>query len=699
MTLSPRPTARQFLVTTLAVVALWAAILPGPLGAQEAQPQTEPLGAPPITFAEDMGEVMRQEAARVGKEFQKEARPLFKRTPLGFDLDTIDRVREEALALPLRIPTFVEHVVRQSRLLGFVGSVIMLAFLVAVFYSLFGQRKVLERIEKAVEPLRKRMPGGVYPYFLSLLKTVVASLIPLLLFGVFSLIHAFSSYRAPWFWLTGHLLKLWAVGALLLSLLRESLTRDIFPIPSAYGRSIFRISRIVVLYILGSVAVFWAAEAFQLPKDFLSLLKFLLSVSIACVLLLLLLKKKSILGILPELPYASYQAFGRGLERYYFPIMFLTFLTGLLWCVGYQRLCIVLWTKTWAVAGAFLGIMVAYHVLQGLLQKWIARKTVADEAAQFLYGAVHSLLLYLTITVILVVTLELLGLMGPIQRVMSFPILKVASTTLSLWVVLKAAFILLAFVFISRFLRAWLDYKIYPSIGVEEGLAYAINTFLSYMMLAVGFLFSLRAVGLDLRVLMVFAGALGIGIGLGLQNLFANLTAGFALVFGRLVRKGDWIKIGDTIANVVEVSLRSTKMRTRDNIEYLIPNADLTSNTIINYTHSDPLVRIHIPVGVSYKSRPQEVQKILLDAAAHNTNLSDLKKPEVWFVRYGESSLDFELLVWIDIRKVGENRVRSELYYSIFDALEKAGIEIPFPQRDLHVRSGLVWPEKASPSS
>ncbi|MEW6444342.1 MAG: mechanosensitive ion channel domain-containing protein [bacterium] len=690
---------------------------PPPSGSQPAHPPASPAVQPqtrqsppaaqsqapgqksevlPITFADDMGEAMRKEAARMSKELSKGVRPLFKRKPLGFDLETIDRVRTEAIALPLRVPALIEHVIKQSRLLGFVGSMIMLAFLVAVFYSLFGQRKVLDRVERRVEPLIRRMPQGLYPYFLSFLKILVASLIPLILFGAFALIQAFTSYQASWFWLTGKLLKLWAVGALLLNLLRESLTRDLLPVPRDYGRSIHRVARMVVLYILGSVAVFWAAEAFRLPKDFLALLKFLLSLSIVFALLFLILKKKSILGILPDLPYGSYQAFRRALQRFYFPIMFLTFLTGLLWCVGYQRLCVVLWTKTWAVAGSFLGIMVAYHLVQERLQKWIANKTVADESAHFLYRAVRSLLLYATVIFILLATLKLLGLMGPAQRVMSFPIVKVGSAALSLWTLFKAAFILLAFVYISRFVRAWLDYKVYPSIGVDEGLAYAINTFLSYMLLAVGFLFSLRAVGLDLRVLMVFAGALGIGIGLGLQSLFANLAAGFSLVFGRLVRKGDWIQVGDTLGNVLEVSLRSTKVRTRDNIEYLIPNADLVANTIINYTLSDPLVRVHVPVGASYSCRPREVERILLEAAALNPNLSRLKPPEVWLSGYGESSLDFDLLVWIDIRKIGERRIRSELYHAIFDALGKAGIEIPFPQRDLHIRSGLPLSAKAS---
>jgi small-conductance mechanosensitive channel len=195
---------------------------------------------------------------------------------------------------------------------------------------------------------------------------------------------------------------------------------------------------------------------------------------------------------------------------------------------------------------------------------------------------------------------------------------------------------------------------------------------------------------------MVFAGAMGIGIGLGMQNTAANLIAGFSIVFGRRIRKGDWIQVGDTLGNVQEVGLRATKVRTRDNIEYLIPNADLTANTIVNYTLSDPLIRIHIPVGVSYSSNPQEVEEILLKAAAESERVSKVKDPEVWFAEYGDSSLNFELLVWIDVRAVSENKVRSDLYYTIFEALAAAGIEIPFPQRDLHIRSGLFHPETES---
>lgn len=639
-----------------------------------------------ISFpAEGMEKGLREAAAHMSEQ----ARPLFQREPMGFDLGTIDRLREWVLRLPLEIPDLIEHVKEQGRLLGFVGSALMLGFLVAVFYSLFGQKKVLSRLEKGAEPLRSYMPAGFYPYFLSLLKIVVASLMPLVLFGVYGLIRASVSYRAPWFLITGNLLMLWALGALLINLLRESLTRGILPIPPGPGKSIFRVARIVLLYILFSFAVFLGAEAFQIPDDFLALLGFVLSLTIVLASLLLLMKKRAILGVLPELPYRSYQVFVRGLERFYFPAIFLTFLTGILWCLGYRDLCVAIWRMTWAVAGSFIGILIAYHILRGWLRQWAQRKGAADEVVQTLYRALSSLLLYATVLTILIVALKLLGLSDPVRRALSFSILKIGESPLSLWTLLKASIILLAFVYLSRLVRAWLDYRVHPSVGIDEGLAYAINTFLHYTLLTIGFLVALRSVGLDLRVLMVFAGAVGIGLGLGLQSTAANVIAGLSLVFGRRIRKGDWIHVGDTRGSVQDVGLRATKVRTRDNIEYLIPNSELTSSTIVNYTLSDPLIRIHIPVGVSYSSNPKEVEKILLEAATGNPKVNKGRAPEVWFSEYGDSSLNFHLLVWVDIRHVSENRVRSELYFTIFEALAQAGIEIPFPQRDLHIRSGL----------
>lgn len=194
-------------------------------------------------------------------------------------------------------------------------------------------------------------------------------------------------------------------------------------------------------------------------------------------------------------------------------------------------------------------------------------------------------------------------------------------------------------------------------------------------------------VGIDLRFLLVFAGALGIGIGLGLQNMAANVISGFTIIFGGKIRKGDWIDVGGTLGVVTDIFLRATKIRTRDNIEYLIPNSKFVSDTIINYSLSSPMIRIELPVGVSYNADPREVEKILLQVAKNEPLVSADEEPTVRFVEYADSSINFELLIWIDVRKTPRRRVRSALYFAIFEEFEKAGIEIPFPQRDIHIRS------------
>lgn len=651
--------------------------------------QEKSVSSPDLSLPGNVQKAAGETIAREKREIESRVRPLLRPEPLGFDLKTVRRAWHGLAALPSRIPDFLQHVREVSRLLGIVGSFVLLAFLAALFYSFFWQGKVLRRLEISLEPLKAHIPSSLEPYFLSIARIITASLIPLVFFGLFSLIRIFLPYEAGWLTLAGRLLKLWTIGALAINFLREALTAEHMPLHLSSGPSIFRVARFITLYSIVSVALFWSLQVFSIPKDVLALLRFLLSLSIVFAFLLLLLKKKSIMALLPDLPYRSYRIFVRVFDRFYYPAMLYTFLTGLLWCFGYRALCRVLWTKTWAVIGVFLAIMLFYHLVRQLITRWIQRKDATDEAAQFLFKAMRAALLYITVATVVLCVLSLLGLLAPIQRVLSFPVAVVGDSPLSLWIFMKAALVILAFVLFSRLLRAWLDYKVYPKVGLEEGLAYAIDTFLSYLLLALGLLFSMRAVGLDLRVLMVLAGAVGIGIGLGLQNVAANLVSSFLLVFGRRIKKGDWIQVGDTLGAVREVGLAATKVWTRDNIEYLVPNSDLTSNTITNYSLSDPLIRIHVPVGVSYNADPKQVTEILLKAAAEEEAVSKMREPAVWFTEYAESSLNFELLVWIDIRQVSRKAVQSRLYYAIFEALAEAGIEIPYPQRDIHIRSGF----------
>jgi small-conductance mechanosensitive channel len=275
---------------------------------------------------------------------------------------------------------------------------------------------------------------------------------------------------------------------------------------------------------------------------------------------------------------------------------------------------------------------------------------------------------------------------------MSFPVFKIGDKLITFWVVIKAALVLLTFVFASRLIQAYCDYKVYPKLGVDPGLGYALNTFFKYISIAVGFLISMKVVGIDLRLLLVFAGAAGIGIGLGLQSLATNVISGFSLIFGGKVRKGDWIEVSGTVGVVTDIFLRATQIRSRDNVEYLVPNANFISGTIINYSLSSAYIRIELPVGVSYNADPREVEKILLKVAEAEPMVEKYMPPSVRFVEFGDNSINFELLFWIDMRKTPRRKVRSALYFAIFDELRQTGIEIPFPQRDIHIRSNATLP-------
>ena len=656
-------------------------------GASESSPESPPTDTPKISISDEMGKAMIREAGRVKDEFKKQAESLFVRDPLGWGWPTIAYLYDRLLSLPMKLPDITRRIVEQGRVLGLVGSMIVIIILAAVFYSLIGQKKVLRRVEMEVKPLGERLPETVYPYFMSVLKIGVEALIPLILLGLFSLIDDLTAYQAPWLRLMGRVLMVWAIGALINGLLREALTRGLFPAASTYGKDIYRLTRLVLIYALLGIAGFWGMEAFAIRQDVIALVRFAVTLSIITVLYLLFRKKEAFLSLLPKLDYPSYQGFIRLLNKYYKALIGFSFAVALLWCLGYNRLGQSVLLKLWASAGAFVALMLLYNVLQNRIEKWSGRTDPADEAATLLIRSLKGALLYVNLTATGFIVLNLLGLLDPLQRVMSFPVFKLGAAPVSFWIILKAILILLAFVYASRPIHAYLDYKVYPVLGIDAGLGYALNTFFKYTTIAVGVLISLKIVGIDLRFLLVFAGAIGIGIGLGMQNMAANIISGFSIIFGGKIRKGDWIEAGDTLGRITDIYLRATKVRTRDNIEYLIPNSELISNTIVNFTLSSPMIRIAVPVGVSYGSNPEEVKKLLLGVAEKEPMVERYRPPAVRFIEFADSSLNFELLVWIDAQKTARKKIRSRLYFAIFKVLQNAGIEIPFPQRDIHIRT------------
>ncbi|MGD8992309.1 MAG: mechanosensitive ion channel [Desulfobacterales bacterium] len=655
--------------------------------AQDKKNASEKKNEPSIAISEEMDDVIIQEATKVKEEFQQKVRSLFDRLPLGWNFDTIIYLYQLALSLPGKLPAFTGFVIEQSRVLGVIGSILILVFIAAVLYSLMGQRRVMGWVEGRVEPLSAFIPEATYPFVMSGIKVVVSALIPLLLLGSFAVINAMIDYSAVWFQIIGRLLGLWAVGALLLRLLKESLTRDLFKATAQYGRTIHRWARLALLYVIFGMATYWTVEVFEIREDVLALLRFAITVSVTVVLLILHLNKNAFLSFLPELPIRSYVKFRKFLERYYFPLLFVSFAAALLWCFGYRALGQLVLIKIWFTAAAFVFIMFLYNTLDRYLNAWFQRLDYSDENARMFVSTLRSILKYAIIVATLIIVLNMLGLINPLQRVMSFPIFQLGDTTVTFWLIVIAILILMAIVYVSRLAQSYFDYKLYPSFGIDPGLGYALNTVVKYVSLGIGFLVALNILGINLRFLLVFAGAIGIGVGLGLQNMAANVISGFSIIFGGKIRKGDWIEVGSMLGEVTDIYLRATKLRTRDNIEYLVPNSNIISNTMVNYSLSSPLIRIELPVGVSYNADPRQVEKVLLAAAENEPLVDKSHMPVVRFVEYADNSINFELLVWINVRQTPRRRVRSNLYFAIFEELDKAGIEIPFPQRDVHMRS------------
>jgi len=220
---------------------------------------------------------------------------------------------------------------------------------------------------------------------------------------------------------------------------------------------------------------------------------------------------------------------------------------------------------------------------------------------------------------------------------------------------------------------------------MQRGVQNSIGKLIRYSIVFIGILFAFMALGFDFTKLTIIMGALGVGIGFGLQGIVNNFVSGLILLFERPLREGDTIELGEKSARIKKIGLRATIVETFDQADVIIPNADLINNRVINWTLANRQVRLSVPVGVAYGSDVSLVVETLLACAKQHEEVAKSPTPEVLFLNFGESSLDFELRVWIpdaDLRL----RVRSDLYHAIEQVFRESDIEIPFPQMDLHLR-------------
>jgi potassium efflux system protein len=226
--------------------------------------------------------------------------------------------------------------------------------------------------------------------------------------------------------------------------------------------------------------------------------------------------------------------------------------------------------------------------------------------------------------------------------------------------------------------------RVQRATGAPAGAVQPFATLTRYGLIGVGVIVILQIAGLNLSSLALVASVVGVGIGFGLQSIANNFVSGLILSFERPIKPGDFVSLGAWQGTVQRIGARSTVIRTLDRVSILVPNARLLENEVVNWSYGDELVRLHVPVGVAYGSDPHAVRTALLAAArAHPAVLAD-PRPEVRHTGFGESALQFALLVWIR-DPARQREIESDLYYRLNDALRHAGIEIPFPHRTLHI--------------
>src|SRR6266581_3485961 len=265
----------------------------------------------------------------------------------------------------------------------------------------------------------------------------------------------------------------------------------------------------------------------------------------------------------------------------------------------------------------------------------------------------------------------------------------IPGVSLSLIQIFLLIALLFAVFFFSSRTKRFLFNRFLVNSGLDRSLQYAIAQLVSNLVLIVGIFIVLENTGIHLGALTVFAGAVGVGIGFGLQNITSNFISGLVILAERPITIGDRVEVGGVTGQVVKIRARSTVVVTNDNITTIVPNQKFIDSPVTNWTYGDPRVRFRVPVGVAYGSDVEKVRDTLIAAARANPQPLPDPAPSVFFVGFGESSLNFELVVWSDEMSHRPRRFRSDLNFAIEKNLRDAGIEIPFPQRDLHIRSGV----------
>ncbi|MDR4987931.1 MAG: mechanosensitive ion channel [Bacteroidales bacterium] len=273
-----------------------------------------------------------------------------------------------------------------------------------------------------------------------------------------------------------------------------------------------------------------------------------------------------------------------------------------------------------------------------------------------------------------------------IDAYLKYPLLELGTFEFTLWLLIYIAVGLFLLFFLTARFKHFLINHVLIRYTKEIGIRQAIGGIVKYVLIFFGLLIILQTAGIDLSTLTVLAGALGIGIGFGLQNITNNFISGIIILFERPIKVGDRIEIGETHGQITDISARATTITTNDNVSIIVPNSEFMQSKVINWSHNDYKVRFRIPVSVAYGSDVEQVSRLLLELAKEDPHVLNDPKPSLRLKEFGDNGIHFELLVWTDEYIHRRGKFISDINFRIIKKFTKHGIQIPFPQRDIYIK-------------
>lgn len=284
-----------------------------------------------------------------------------------------------------------------------------------------------------------------------------------------------------------------------------------------------------------------------------------------------------------------------------------------------------------------------------------------------------------------------------VKEILHYTFFSIGSANITLLTVISLVVLTFLLFYLSNKLRSLFISKVLGRTSLSKPAQIAVGTITRYLILVFGFLIILQLVGINLTALSVLAGAVGIGLGFGLQNITSNFISGLIILIERPIKIGDRVVIDDVDGQVVEIGARSTVVRTNDDIAIIVPNSNFISKEVTNWSFDSNAVRFRVPVGVAYDTDLNLARKVLTEIGVNNPDVENEPPPSVRLVNFGDSSINLELRVWSKSKLQRKGLLVSDLNFAIWEKFAENNIEMPFPQRDINIKGGQLTLKNSEP--